>query len=156
MLDEAGCGKSTICQYATYFWAQEKIWENHKLYLPWANNYSLIDIIERECFQKYNFSDLDKRTLINQFENPSKILWILEGYDEKMIPDYLKSIERELLTQRNLLRTSRPYQTENLKYDTRIRLQDIETYVNKYVALFWTTASECSSSIQAMNLYWKF
>ncbi len=58
-----------------------------------------------------------------------------------MIPDYLKSIERELLTQRNLLRTSRPYQTENLKYDTRIRLQDlelqdIETYVNKYVALF--------------------
>jgi hypothetical protein len=154
LLADAGCGKTTICQYATYRWACEEIWKNKfewvfyikmrnlnsELYPRPLNNYSLVDIIEKECFQGYQLNDLDKQKLRNQFENPSNILWILDGCDERTIPDYLHSIERELLDKPHLLLTSRPYVTDQLKYDTRVRLQDfndkdIENYIEKYFSI---------------------
>ncbi|CAF1012239.1 unnamed protein product [Rotaria sordida] len=65
VLGEAGSGKTTVCQYITYSWARTKIGKskfewlfyikmrnlNSKRYPLQSNNYSLIDIIEKECFQ---------------------------------------------------------------------------------------------------------
>jgi DNA-binding protein YbaB len=114
----------------------------------------LIDIIEKECFQGYQLNDLDKQKLRNQFENPSSILWILDGCDERTIPDYLQSIECELLDQSNLLLTSRPYVTDHLQYDSRIRIQDfdekdIEKYIEKYFSsMFPERIKKCCSFIR--------
>jgi hypothetical protein len=167
LLGEAGFGKTTICQYATYLWACGQMWENKfewlfyinmrnlnsKLYPSRPNNYSLIDIIEVECFQGYKLNDLDKQKLRNQFENPSNILWILDGCNERTIPDYLRPIERELLDKPHLLLTSRPYLIDDLKYDTQIQIQrfdnqDIKNYIEKYFSImFPATIKKCCSFI---------
>jgi hypothetical protein len=171
LLADAGCGKTTICQYATYRWACEEIWKNKFEWVFYikirnlnsidyplqSNNYSLIDIIEKECFQGYQLNDLDKQKLRNQFENPSRILWILDGCDERTIPDYLQSIERELLDKPHLLLTSRPYVTDHLKYDTQIRIEDfndedIEKYIEKYFSIMFSgTIKKCCSSIREIG-----
>ncbi|CAF3531708.1 unnamed protein product, partial [Rotaria sp. Silwood2] len=137
MLGDAGCGKTTACQYITYAWAAGKLWEdefdwlfyiklqnlNSEFYPSQSNNYSVIDIIERECFQTYKLSPLEKQELKHLFENSSKILWILDGYDEQVVPSYLLPIKQELLDKRCLLLTSRPYAPDDLRYDTHIHLE---------------------------------
>jgi hypothetical protein len=114
MLGEAGCGKTTVCQHATYLWACEKIWQskfewlfhikmrnlNSKRYPPLQHKtYSLIDIIERECFSKYALSGLGKLELKSQLANPSNILWILDGWDERKIPDHFTSYRRRIISE---------------------------------------------------------
>jgi hypothetical protein len=163
VLGEAGCGKTTVCQYVTYSWACAGMWQhkfewlfyikwrnlNSKLYPPQQfNNYSLIDIIEKECFQGYTLTDLDKLKLRSQLVHPTNILWILDGCDERTIPDHLHSVERELLAKPYLLLTSRPYEINNIEYDVKVEIQrfekqDIERYIKRYFSMFRTTASEC-------------
>ncbi|CAF1308491.1 unnamed protein product [Rotaria sordida] len=88
MLGEAGCGKTTVCQYITYSWAIGKLWRNQfewifyikirnlssEFFPKQPNNYSLIDIIERECFHGSKLHNLDKQKLTNMLENSSNIL----------------------------------------------------------------------------------
>ncbi|CAF1094569.1 unnamed protein product [Didymodactylos carnosus] len=168
VLGEAGCGKTTLCQYVTHSWAQGTLWRNQfewlfyinmrnlnsKLYPQRYNNYSLIDIIERECFQGYTLVDLDKLKLEYQLARSSNILWILDGCDERTIPDYLHSIEQQLLAKQHLLLTSRPYGTNDFQYDVRVHVkgftnEDIEEYIYKYFStLLRTRASECWSFVR--------
>ena len=164
---DAGCGKSTVCQYITYLWTKGELWseqykwlfyikirELNSLNYPFrSNDYSLVDIIETECFQGYKLNHVEKQKLKYLFENPAKILWILDGCDERTIPDYLKLIGRELFSKPNLLLTSRPYQTHDLNYDMKIKIQkfideDIENYIKKYFHNDGnSTTSECWSKI---------
>ncbi|CAF4922715.1 unnamed protein product, partial [Rotaria socialis] len=122
---------------------------NSKIYPSQSNNYLLIDIIEKECFQGHKLDDFEKQTLANQFENSSNILWILDGFDERMIPEYLYSVEQELLTKSYLLLTSRTYATYNFPYDIQIQIQnftetDMENYISKYFSFtLRTTGREC-------------
>ena len=164
LLGEAGCGKTTVCQYITYSWSiGKKLWQNQfdwvfyikmrnlnsELYLPQPNEYSLIDIIDRECFVRYKFQDSDKEILTNLLETSSNVLWILDGCDERTIPEYLRFLEKELLTKPNLLLTSRPDPTDDLEYDITIQIQsftpkDIEDYIHNYFSYtLRTTGNEC-------------
>ena len=174
VLGEAGCGKTTLCQYAAYSWACGKLWQNQfewlfyialrnlnlEFYPPRRNNYALIDIIERECFQGCTLIDLDKLKLVYQFEHPANTLWILDGCDERYIsddertiPHYLHSIEQELFAKQHLLLTSRSHGTNDIQYDVRVRIEgftneDIKQYIEQYFTLFRTTASECWSFLR--------
>ncbi|CAF1195124.1 unnamed protein product [Rotaria sordida] len=167
ILGEAGCGKTTACQYITYSWAIGKLWRNKfewlfyiktrnlnsEVYPPRSNKYSLIDIIEKECFTGGELHHLDKQKLTNLFENSSDILWILDGCDERTIPTYLLPIEQELFDKSCLILTSRPYATYDFHYDIQLQIlsftdQDIEKYIYNYFSyIFRTTARECWSFI---------
>ncbi|CAF1195211.1 unnamed protein product [Rotaria sordida] len=168
MLDDAGCGKTTACQYITYAWADGKLWEDQFDWLFYikmrnlnsefnpsqSNNYSLIDIIERECFQTDKLSPLEKQELEHLFENSSNILWILDGYDEQVVPSYLLTIKGELLDKPCLLLTSRPYATDGLRYDTQIQIENFtDEDISKYIKMYFsytipTIGSECWSFIR--------
>ncbi|CAF2080192.1 unnamed protein product [Rotaria magnacalcarata] len=164
MIGEAGCGKTTVCQYITYSWAiGRKLWSNQfawlfyikmrnlnsEIYPTQSNNYLLIDIIEKECFQEHKLDDFDKQKLANQFETSSNILWILDGFDERMIPEYLYSVEQELLTKSYLLLTSRTNATYNFPYDIQVQIPnftetDMEDYISNYFSFtLRTTGREC-------------
>ena len=171
LVGDAGCGKTTICQYITYSWSKGEIWQNRyewlfyikmrnlitNYYPPRSNDYSLIDIIATECFQGFELNDSDKEQLKNYLENSKHILWILDGCDERVIPDYLITIERTLFAQRNLLLTARPYVSDDIKYDIEIDVKgfmpdDIENYIKKYFSpMFRTTATNCWSFIKGSS-----
>ena len=163
ILGDAGCGKTTVCQYITYLWAQGKLWRkkfewlfyikmrnlNSQPYPPQSNEYSLIDIIEREYFEGSKLHDSDKQKLTNLLKTSSNVLWVLDGCDERTIPEYLRFIEKELLTKPNLLLTSRPDPADDLEYDVTIQIQsftpkDIEDYIHNYFSYtLRTTGNEC-------------
>ncbi|CAF1442808.1 unnamed protein product [Adineta ricciae] len=168
VLGEVGSGKTTACQHVTYLWACEEIWQNKfkwlfhikmrnlnsRRYPPMQHtSYSLIDIIEKECFLEHALSGLGKLELNSQLANPSNILWILDGLDERAIPDHLHSIEEELLAKPHLLLTSRPHEFYDFQYDICAHVQsftdqDIQNYINKYFSImFRTTANQCWSFI---------
>lgn len=150
LVADAGCGKSTLCQHATYSWAHGKLWKskfewlfyikmrnmNSKYYASRSNEYSLIDIIERECFEGHQLNYIDKQKLTNDLLNSENILWILDDCDEQNIPDYLISIKQELFSKPYTLLASRPYQTYALKYSIRIEIEpfndeNIQDYIKK-------------------------
>jgi GTPase SAR1 family protein len=168
IVGDAGCGKTTICQYITYSWTIGKLWRNQvdwlfyikmrnlnsQFYPEPSEQYSLIDIIKKECFQNCKFDDLDKQKLTNLLQNPSKILWILDGCDERTVRKYLPAIEQELLLKSHLLLTSRPHETHDFEYDVQIQIQsfrdeDIEKYISKYFSLtLRSTGNACWSFIR--------
>ncbi|CAF0809606.1 unnamed protein product [Adineta steineri] len=93
----AGIGKSRFCQYIAHQWATGMIWPEYDLIaliplhslttdrypiLPAGINYSLIDVLRKECisFDQY-LSEEDETQLQEQFHK-SRILWLLDGYDE--------------------------------------------------------------------------
>jgi hypothetical protein len=166
---EAGSGKTTVCQHITYSWAVGDLWRNQFKWLfhikmrnlisqryPFrSSNYSLIDIIEKECFPEGRLENSeDKEKLKNVSENSSKILWILDGYDERKIPRNLRFIDKKLLAQPNLLVTSRLDSSGDLRYDVKIQIQnftdtDIEKYIHNYFSCTRrTTGNECWSVIR--------
>ncbi len=162
LVADAGCGKTTLCKYATYLWARGELWKNKFEWLFYiemrnmnsthyasrSNEYSLIDIIERECFQGYQLNYIDKQKLTNNLQNTENIIWILDGCDERNIPDYLISIKQELFSKKYILLASRPYQTYDLKYNIRIEIkpfnnENIQDYITKY---FSTTNEAATTS----------
>ncbi|CAF4054362.1 unnamed protein product, partial [Adineta steineri] len=118
----AGIGKSTFCRYVAYQWATGIIWSEYELViiLPLrsltANNYpsgitySPIDIVEKEYFSYPSLSEKDKWLLQQQF-NKSRILWLLDGYDEiiQNIPAHLERLLEQLRRSPHHIITSRPY-----------------------------------------------
>ncbi|CAF2475183.1 unnamed protein product [Rotaria sp. Silwood2] len=163
VLGEAGSGKTTVCQYVAYSWARKKLWRqkfewifyismrqlNSSRYPPQSSNYSLIDIIVKECFRDYTLNHLEKAQLEYQIasSSSSKVLWILDGCDERVIPDHLRSIEEDLLDKRYLLLTSRPYGTDRCHYDIKVNIQsfttnDVEKYIKQYFSVFRRTAAD--------------
>ena len=77
LVADAGCGKSTVCQYVTYLWARGELWRNQyewifyikmpelnsSNYPPPSNQYASIDIIETECFQGYKLNHIEKQKI---------------------------------------------------------------------------------------------
>ncbi|CAF2900206.1 unnamed protein product [Rotaria sp. Silwood2] len=167
ILGEAGSGKTTICQYAAYSWACGTLWQNRfdwlfyikmrnlneNIYPSRQENYTLIDIIINECFKEWTFIEIDRRKLEFQITQSLKILWILDGCDERSIPPHLSKIEQELLSKSNLLLTSRPYGTHSCHYDMKVNIQgftddDIKSYIEKYFSYRKrTTTQQCKELV---------
>ncbi|CAF5018243.1 unnamed protein product, partial [Rotaria sp. Silwood1] len=159
--------KTTRCQYAAYSWACGTLWQNQfdwlfyikmrnlneNIYPSRQENYTLIDIIINECYKESTFIETNRRKLEFQIAHSSKILWILDGCDERIIPSHLSTIEQELLSKPNLLLTSRPYGTHSCHYDMKVKVQDftddnIKTYIEKYFSyLKRTTAQQCQEFV---------
>ncbi|CAF1281452.1 unnamed protein product [Adineta steineri] len=123
----AGIGKSTFCRYIVYQWATGIIWQEYELIaliplrsltadrypiLPAGANYSLIDVLKKECFSFDPYlSEKDEKQLQEQFYN-SRILWLLDGYDEigQNVPTHIRRLlNDQLLKTPHHIITSRPY-----------------------------------------------
>lgn len=129
VLGRAGIGKSTLCQYMAYQWAnsnaEEKLWQKNGkekfklvLWIPLRNllNYSLneqfpYDAILKEIIPEDHVGEKvltrgQIRAALKQF-NPEEILYILDGYDEVLGRE--NELIRRLLSQANIILTSRPH-----------------------------------------------
>ncbi|CAF0985948.1 unnamed protein product, partial [Didymodactylos carnosus] len=147
----AGIGKTTFCRYAAYQWATGAIWQQYKLVfliplrcLTESNyplllsgiNYSLIDLVEKECFC-HNLSDKDKTFLREQFDK-SEVMWLLDGYDEivQNVPAHLQYLFKQLLDTPHHILTSRPY-SNTLSYAVQMTItgfadDNIAEYVKQF------------------------
>ncbi|CAF1136845.1 unnamed protein product [Adineta steineri] len=151
----AGIGKSTFCRYAAYQWATGMIWQEYELIaliplrsltthrypiLPAGTNYSLIDVLKRECFSFDQYlSEKDEKQLQEQFHN-SRILWLLDGYDEivQNVPTHLKSLlNDQLLKTPHHIITSRPYMN-TLSHSMQLEITGFtDDNISKYVKKFF-------------------
>ncbi|CAF1006613.1 unnamed protein product [Adineta steineri] len=151
----AGIGKSTFCQYIAYQWATGMIWQEYDLValiplrslttdrypiLPAGTNYSLIDVLKKECisFDQY-VSEKDETQLKEQFHN-RRILWLLDGYDEivQNVPTHLGSLlDDQLLKTPHHIITSRPYMN-TLSHSVQLEITGFtDDNISKYVKQFF-------------------
>ncbi|CAF1023937.1 unnamed protein product [Adineta steineri] len=145
----AGIGKSTFCRYVAYQWATGIIWSEYELVIllplrsltanhyPPGITYSLIDIVEKEYFSCPSLSEKDKSFLQQQF-NKSRILWLLDGYDEivQNIPAHLQRLLEQLCKAPHHIITSRPYMN-SLSYPMHMEItgftdENIPNYINQF------------------------
>ncbi|CAF3789317.1 unnamed protein product [Adineta steineri] len=151
----AGIGKSTFCQYIAYQWATGVIWQEYELIaliplrsltednypiLPAGTNYSLIDVLRKECFSFDQYlSEKDETQLQEQFHN-SRILWLLDGYDEiaQNVPTHLKSLlNDQLLKTPHHIITSRPYMN-TLSHFVQLEITGFtDDNISRYVKQFF-------------------
>ncbi|CAF0784462.1 unnamed protein product [Adineta steineri] len=150
LLGRAGIGKSTFCQYVTYKWAKRELWTQYDLvilirlrkltesrYLS-AQNYSPIDLVEKEYFPFGDFSNEEKQQLKEHCNN-CKVLWILDGYDEFVhnIPDKLAGAFDYILKTQHHILTSRPYAIA-LSYDVQMEITGFTNdNIEKYIVQFF-------------------
>ena len=132
----AGSGKTTFCRYIAYQWAlgeeSEEPWAKEYDWLFWIplrqltakrygdNKDDIIYMLSRGCFGFNQLTDLkstEKQILLDEIINkPSKILWLLDGYDEfnKEQSPAIVELWNTLQACDNLIITSRPGQQINL------------------------------------------
>ena len=157
----AGIGKSTFCRYVVHQWASGAIWQEYDLIaliplrslteqyyppLPAGVNYGLVDVLRKACFSSnYPLSDTDVNLLQLQYRK-SRILWLLDGYDEIVLPapEYLKHLLEQLLRAPHHIVTSRPY-LNTLSYGVRMEIIGFtDENIPKYIKQFFEQV-ECES-----------
>ncbi|CAF3640129.1 unnamed protein product [Adineta steineri] len=157
----AGIGKSTFCRYIAYQWATGMIWQEYELIvlvpmrsltednypaLAAGINYSLIDVLKKECISCDQYlSKEDETQLQEQFCN-SRILWLLDGYDEivQNVPTHLKSLlNDQLLKTPHHIITSRPYMN-TLSHPVQL---EITGFIDDDISI--TTLGHCSQRQRA-------
>ncbi|CAF1221955.1 unnamed protein product [Adineta ricciae] len=146
----AGIGKSTFCRYATYQWATGAIWSEYELVVlvplrslalaPYKDNkdYSLIDILKNEYFSYLSSSD-EVEKLLKELVQTSRILWLLDGYDEIASDDsrHIKRLLDRLQNTPNHIITSRPYMN-TLSYSVQMEITGFtDENIRKYVEQFF-------------------
>ncbi|CAF0946904.1 unnamed protein product [Adineta steineri] len=151
----AGIGKSTFCRYIAYQWATGIIWQEYELIaliplrsltadrypiLPAGANYSLIDVLKKECFSFDPYlSEKDEKQLQEQFYN-SRILWLLDGYDEigQNVPTHIRRLlNDQLLKTPHHIITSRPYMN-TLSHSVQLEITGFtDDNISKYLKQFF-------------------
>ena len=146
----AGIGKSTFCRYIAHQWATGKILREYDLvaliplrsltndrYPRLDTPYSPIDIVIAQCLQDFNLSSKDKELFEQEFNNV-RILWLLDGYDERVQngPIHLNDLFRKLLNTTDHIITSRPYQN-TLPLQVQMEItgftdQNIRNYIKQF------------------------
>jgi hypothetical protein len=146
----AGIGKSTFCRYVAYQWATGVIWSEYQLVVlvplrslteqnyQAGTDYSLIDVLKKQCFFNLPLSDKEEKLLEQQIHNTSRILWILDGYDEivQTRSSHLKILLEKLLETQHHIITSRPYMN-NLSYSVQMEItgftnENIPNYIKQF------------------------
>ncbi|CAF0889773.1 unnamed protein product [Adineta ricciae] len=167
VLGRAGIGKSIFCQYIAYKWATGEIWSQYDLlilfplrslnesrYPPLSPgiNYSLIDLVKKEYFGD-ELSENDDKLLKEQF-NRSKILWILDGYDEivQNVPEHLRYLFEQLLKTPHHIITSRPY-LNTLSYAVQLEITGFtDDNIVEYVKQFFDQTSTSEKLLSFLKL----
>ena len=159
----AGIGKSTFCRYVAFQWACGMIWseydlvalipfrtltEQHFPSLPAGTSYTIIDVLRKVCFYwNRPLSDTDEKLLQQQIHK-SRILWLLDGYDEMVqpAPAHLQHLVDHLLKTSHHIVTSRPYQN-TLSYQVRMEIIGFtDENIPKYITQFFSQVEAESSS----------
>ncbi|CAM4964177.1 unnamed protein product [Rotaria socialis] len=148
----AGIGKTTLCRYIAHQWATDALWPEYNLvalvslrsltenrYSPLSPGigYSLVDIVARECLSR-DLSEEDK-SLLKDLLNKSKVLWLLDGYDEiiQNVPSHLQLIFEQLLNTPHHIVTSRSY-FNTLSHSVRVEIVEFtDKNISKYVDQFF-------------------
>ncbi|CAM4832434.1 unnamed protein product [Rotaria magnacalcarata] len=148
----AGIGKSTFCRYVSHQWAKDALWPEYNLvvlislrsltenrYSPLSSgkSYSLVDIVAKECFSR-DLSEEDK-SLFKDLLNKSKVLWLLDGYDEivQNVPSHLQCVFEQLLNTPHHIVTSRPY-FNTLSCSVQVEIVGFtDENIIKYVEVFF-------------------
>ncbi|CAF4005351.1 unnamed protein product, partial [Rotaria sp. Silwood1] len=134
VLGRAGIGKSTFCQYVTYRWAKDQLWPQYELVVlihlrkltdtryPPGKEYSPFDIVKKE-YSPYDDLSKEEKQHFNEQCKKSKVLWILDGYDEfaQNIPAQLRDIFDHIRSTQHHILTSRPYAVA-LPYDVKMEI----------------------------------
>ncbi len=159
ILGRAGIGKTTLCKLITYQWIHNNLWKSKFDWVFWIplrnlatqdyqvlkelNKSKLIaQIIWQECFQgdsKISSEQIEKWLTE---DSPSKILILLDGYDEVAhlhnATSHMGRLLDVLLQYDNVILTSRPYAIHQKLQSYRkfenigFLKEDIEDYVNKF------------------------
>lgn len=144
----AGIGKSTLCQYMCYQWANGKLWNDKFEALIWiplrqlintGENDSLYDLIRRFCILPSGRNEITGDQIKEYlFQSAEKVLFVLDGYDE--ISGSLKEgsliyeLMQELLQQKNILITTRGHAIHELKVDRVFEnLGFSQSHINEYI-----------------------
>ena len=167
----AGIGKSTFCRYVAFQWACGMIWSEYDLValipfrtlteqhfppLPAGTNYTIIDVLKKVCFGWNRcLSDRDEQLLQQQFHK-SRILWLLDGYDEMVqpAPAHRQHLLDHLLETPHHIVTSRPYQN-TLSYQVRMEIIGFtDENIPKYITQFFSQvdADSLSASVEEEKL----
>lgn len=151
----AGMGKTTLAMILALEWQKscanqrtcDKVFyiplrnlANANFY-PEGNQYSLIDIVERECLKpqlKRNLYYFERLVLKKIIKNEN-VIWIIDGLDELYVLPHLEKAINELAQQPKLLITSRPNITIDIfEIDAELHFKDyLAIEVNKFVAQFF-------------------
>lgn len=155
----AGIGKTTMCKYIVSRWQNGSLWQNKFEAIFWLPLRELIaypeesfptlfKIIQDKCIARGSIGEETIETFIQK--NSSKVLFILDGYDEiaQMIEskECLKTLLAQVLKNKewNVLVTSRPAQIERIgeqeiKFDRQLENigftnENIESYVKRFAS----------------------
>lgn len=132
----AGSGKSTFCQYVAYQWAKpEGIWSSDFDHLFWIKLRSLkdynkqdnnkqnisdviVDVLEENCLPARVRFNGGQHQFLKQKINQSRVLWLLDGYDE--VTDarpgsMLEAILNFFWQQQRILLTTRPHAESDIQ-----------------------------------------
>ncbi|MFN3234877.1 MAG: NACHT domain-containing protein, partial [Gammaproteobacteria bacterium] len=162
LLGRAGVGKTTLSYYLTYRWALGLLWQNE---LEWifhfslkkmmsnydrTHIYSMSDVLFKEYLHSVPGFTLEKANEFWKFvlKNPSKVLFVLDGYDEVVLDDH-PVIEMLLQEAPRFLVTSRPYARIKQKADLVLENigfteKNIKTYITRYFI-------RCDEESQSVN-----
>ncbi|MFN3234563.1 MAG: HEAT repeat domain-containing protein [Gammaproteobacteria bacterium] len=156
LLGRAGFGKTTLCKYLAYRWAhanpQYALWQKKYawvFYFPLKilvqhykadETYGLADILYTEVLKPLNFPESLKYVFYDEvMKDPSRVLFVLDGYDEVAFENH-PIIEEVLLKQApQFLVTSRPYARISEKTDATLENigftdQNIQEYIHRFYA----------------------
>ncbi|CAF1214073.1 unnamed protein product [Rotaria magnacalcarata] len=172
VLGRAGIGKSTFCRYAAYRWANGEIWPQYDLvivvplrrltaeFYPSVIEYSPVDIVIKLYLSCTSLSQEDKQILREQLTR-SKVLWILDGYDEvaASLPTNLEKLMKYFQDDTDHILTSRPYAV-SLSYDVQMEVigftdDNIAKYINQFFHEIKVDSINTSSTGQDLERFLK-
>lgn len=134
VLGRAGIGKSTFCQYVAYQWASGVLLSEYDLVVlvplrsltadsaSTAVDYTPIDLVEKQYFFNHVLSRKEEEILKIPFDK-SKVLWLLDGYDEIIGHTPVEAFTKKLLEYAHHILTSRPYAI-TLSYDVKMEITE--------------------------------
>ncbi|CAF1417801.1 unnamed protein product [Adineta ricciae] len=168
----AGIGKSTFCRYIAYQWATNMFWLQYEIViliplrrltisryptLASGQNYSLIDLIKKEVFFD-KLSEAEENCLRHHLRlNTSKVLWILDGYDEVVqnVPSHLQYLVEQLLSTTHHIVTSRPY-LNTLSYDVQMEItgftdENIMGYIQQFFSQMKDDLGDMTDKVETLR-----
>ena len=149
ILGRAGIGKSTMCQYICYQWAQGKLWMGRFDALCWIPLRQLLqakevdsfaDLVRQCCLLPADRKKISSDEISNWLKDNERTLFILDGYDEiessLQENSDLKNIIAEFMQQPYWIITSRPHAAHGLQVDRKLEnvgfsQSQVEEYITK-------------------------